>query len=108
MSTTTSGAPAAPQLHPDLEKFLAQPKHALLSGGKRVDAASGKTFATRNPATGEVIAQVAEGDREDVDRAVKAARQALSGPWGKMSPAERERILERLAEAEGPDGIVLR
>ena len=61
--------------------FVSQ-THQLLINGKWVEAASGKTFATYNPATGEVLAQVAEGDREDIDRAVKAARAAFeTGPW---------------------------
>jgi len=49
----------------------------MLINGKVVDAASGKTFPTYNPATGEVLAHIAEGDREDIDRAVKAARAAF-------------------------------
>jgi phenylacetaldehyde dehydrogenase len=71
----------------------------LLINGKWVDAASGKTFATYNPATGEVLANVAAGDREDVDRAVKAARAAFeTGPWSKISPSERGRLLWKLAD----------
>ena len=70
----------------------------MLIGGQRVAAASGKRFETRNPATGELLAMVAQGDAEDVDRAVKAARAALHGPWSKMKPAERQRIMLRLAE----------
>jgi aldehyde dehydrogenase (NAD+) len=71
----------------------------MLIDGRWVDSASGKTFETLNPATGEVIAQVAEGDREDVDRAVKAARKAFeTGPWRKMSARERGRYLYRLAD----------
>jgi phenylacetaldehyde dehydrogenase len=70
-----------------------------LIGGKWVDAASGKTFETYNPATGQILARVAEGDREDVDVAVKAARRAFeSGPWPEMSPSERGRLLWKLAE----------
>ena len=62
-------------------------KHKMLINGKWVDAASGKTFPTYNPATGEVLANVAEGDSEDIDRAVKAARAAFeTGPWSKISP----------------------
>src|SRR3981189_2303116 len=62
----------------------------MLIGGQWVDSISGKTFATTNPGTGGAICQVAEGDKADVDLAVKAARQALeSGPWGRMSAAER-------------------
>jgi phenylacetaldehyde dehydrogenase len=71
----------------------------LLINGKWVDAASGKTFATYNPATGEVLANVAAGDREDIDRAVKAARAAFeTGPWSKISPSERGRLLWKLAD----------
>src|SRR5438067_1270864 len=77
-------------------KVKAQP---LLIGGKWVDSESGKTFPTVNPATGEVICQVAEGDKADVDKAVKAARKAFEdGPWAKMSAAERGRLLNKLAD----------
>jgi len=71
----------------------------LLIDGKWVDAISGKTFATENPSTGETICQVAEADKADVDLAVKAARKALEGPWGKMSAAERGRLIYKLADA---------
>lgn len=98
MSTTTSGAAPVIALHPDLQTFLSKKSHKLLIGGQWVEAASGKTFKSFNPATGEAVADVAEADREDVDRAVKAAREALNGPWGKMSPAEREKILHRAAD----------
>jgi aldehyde dehydrogenase (NAD+) len=71
----------------------------LLIDGQWVEAASGKRFPTFNPATGELIAEVAEADRADVDRAVVAARRAFeSGPWSKMSAAERGRLLYRLAD----------
>lgn len=70
----------------------------MLIGGQRVAAASGKRFETRNPATGDLLAMVAQGDAEDVDRAVKAARAALEGPWRRMKPAERQRIMLRLAD----------
>jgi aldehyde dehydrogenase (NAD+) len=71
----------------------------LFIGGKWLDSASGKTFPTINPATGQVICQVAEGDKADVDRAVKAARKAFEeGPWPKMSASERGRRLNRLAD----------
>ncbi|HZY88917.1 MAG TPA: aldehyde dehydrogenase family protein, partial [Gemmataceae bacterium] len=71
----------------------------LFIGGKWQDSVSGKTFATTNPATGEVICQVAEGDKADVDLAVKAARKAFEdGPWPKMNASERGRLLNKLAD----------
>ena len=71
----------------------------LIINGEAVDAASGKTFTTVNPATEEPICEVAEGGPEDVDRAVKAARAAFdSGPWPKMKPAERQRLLWKWSE----------
>lgn len=70
----------------------------MLIDGKRVPALSGRRFETHNPATGELLAQVAQAGQEDVDRAVQAARAALEGPWGRMKPAERQRIMLRLAD----------
>src|SRR3954463_6724159 len=71
----------------------------LFIGGKWQDSVSGKTFPTTNPATGTVICQVAEGDKADVDLAVKAARKAFQeGPWRKTSAAERGRLLYKLAD----------
>jgi aldehyde dehydrogenase (NAD+) len=70
----------------------------MLIDGRWVAAASGKTFETRNPATGELLAQVAEGDLEDIDRAVAAARKAFTGPWSKWKPAERQLLLLKLAD----------
>ncbi|CAI9280358.1 unnamed protein product [Lactuca saligna] len=71
----------------------------LLIDGKFVDSASGKTFPTLDPRTGEVIANVAEGDAEDINRAVSAARKAFDeGPWPKMSAYERSCVLLRFAD----------
>ncbi|KAM2333928.1 hypothetical protein ACFXTH_011551 [Malus domestica] len=71
----------------------------LLINGQFVDSASGKTFPTLDPRTGEVIAHVAEGDVEDVNRAVSAARKAFDeGPWPKMTAYERSRVLFRFAD----------
>ena len=71
----------------------------LFINGDFVPAASGKRFTTTNPATGETIGQVAEAGREDLDRAVKAARGAFeSGPWAAMKPRERGRILRKAAD----------
>jgi phenylacetaldehyde dehydrogenase len=78
--------------------YVSTPRKMFING-KWVDAASGKTFPTYNPATGEVLANVAEGDREDIDRAVRAARDAFdSGPWSKMTPSERGRLIWKLAD----------
>jgi acyl-CoA reductase-like NAD-dependent aldehyde dehydrogenase len=71
----------------------------LIINGELVDAASGRTFNTTNPATEELITTVAEAGAEDVDRAVQAARAAFeSGPWPKMRAAERQRILWKLGD----------
>jgi aldehyde dehydrogenase (NAD+) len=71
----------------------------LFIGGKWLDSVSGKTFPAINPATGGTICQVAEGDRADIDLAVKAARKALeSGPWKKMDAADRGRLMYKLAD----------
>src|SRR5271155_667007 len=71
----------------------------LLINGKWVEAASGKTFPKYNPATGEVLANIAEGDKEDIDRAVAAARAAFdSGPWSRISPSERGQMIWRLGD----------
>src|SRR5579862_4238788 len=71
----------------------------MLINGQWVEAASGKTFPTYNPATGEVLARVAEGDREDIDRAVKAARAAFeSGPWSKVTASERGRMIWKIGD----------
>ncbi len=86
------------QLDPHVTEFLEKPRKMLING-KWVDAISGKTFPTYNPATGEVLAQVAEGDKQDIDAAVKAARQAFdSGPWSKMSASERGKLIWKLAD----------
>jgi acyl-CoA reductase-like NAD-dependent aldehyde dehydrogenase len=67
--------------------------------GRYVDAASGATFDSINPATGKLLARVASGGAEDIDRAVKAARSAFSaGSWAQRAPADRKKILLRFAE----------
>ena len=78
--------------------FLTGKPKRLLIDGRWVEAASGKTFETHNPSTGEVLAAVAEGDREDIDRAVEAARRAFDGPWRKFKPFERQNLLLKLAD----------
>ncbi len=79
--------------------FLQQTPVKMLIGGQWVTSASGKTFETINPSTGEVLAHVAEGGSEDINRAVIAARKAFeSGPWPKMTPSQRGRLLWKLAD----------
>jgi phenylacetaldehyde dehydrogenase len=86
------------RLSPEARAFVGR-RNRLLIDGKLVDAASGKTFPVYNPATGALLAQVAEAEAEDVDRAVKAARRAFdNGPWSKMSPSERGKLLWKLAD----------
>jgi acyl-CoA reductase-like NAD-dependent aldehyde dehydrogenase len=63
-----------------------------------VDAADGATFPTTDPSTAEVITEVARAGAEDVDRAVAAARRALEGPWSRISPAERSKLMNRLGD----------
>jgi phenylacetaldehyde dehydrogenase len=90
-----NGACAA---RPAASSFLAG-KHQLLIDGKWVDAKSGKKFDVFDPATGQAIAAVAEADAADVDEAVKAARRAFeSGPWARTSPADRCKLIWKLAD----------
>src|SRR5439155_1532949 len=78
---------------------LRRPKR-LLIGGEWVEAASGRTFADVDPATGDTLVEIAAGDAEDVDAAVAAARRAFEhGRWPALKPDERSRILWRIAEA---------
>jgi phenylacetaldehyde dehydrogenase len=94
MSATAS----APQIHNRVQEFIGKPRKMFING-KWVEAASGKTFPVYNPATGEVMAKVAEGDREDIDRAVKAARKAFdSGVWTGMPASQRGRLIWKLAD----------
>jgi phenylacetaldehyde dehydrogenase len=86
------------QIDSRVSDFIAKPRKMLIDG-KWVNAASGKTFPTYNPATGEILAHVAEGDRADIDVAVQAARRAFdSGPWSRMTASERGRLIWKLAD----------
>lgn len=84
-------------LLPQVTEFLREPKRLLIDG-EWVESLSGRTFVTTDPATGKVLAEVAEAGAEDIDRAVSAARRALSGPWSRITPRERARLLNRLAD----------
>ncbi|MBI1389750.1 MAG: aldehyde dehydrogenase family protein [bacterium] len=91
---------AAPEirLHSNVEAFLASPKQNLIDG-RWIDAASSKTFAVHDPATGDVIAHAAAGDAPDIAAAVAAARKAFDeGPWRRMTPSERGKIVWKIAD----------
>jgi phenylacetaldehyde dehydrogenase len=89
---------AKPKLGKDSKAFLAKKKHMLIDG-KWVEARSGKTFEVEDPATQEIIAHVPAGDKADIDLAVKAARKAFeTGPWSRISPAERSRLVWNLGD----------
>src|SRR5215469_4742642 len=81
-----------------VEEFTATPRKLFING-QWVDAASGHTFDTPNPATGETLAAVAEGDAEDINRAVGAARHAFDdGPWSRMTPSDRGRMIWKIGD----------
>ncbi len=85
-------------LESSVEAFIGTPRQMFIDG-HWVDAASGKTFDTPNPATGETLARVAEGDAEDINRAVSAARRAFdSGPWSRMTPSDRGRLIWKIGD----------
>src|SRR5215813_15548612 len=85
-------------LSPNVRDFIGKPKRLYIDG-QWVEAASGKTFSTIDPATEQVICEVAEGDREDVNRAAKAAHKAFyEGEWSRMIPGARESLLLKWAE----------
>jgi phenylacetaldehyde dehydrogenase len=85
------------ELSPEVRDFLGRPKRMLV-GGEWLDARSGETFGTENPATGEQIAEVPAADKADVDAAVAAAREAFEGVWRSMAPAGRAALLYGVAE----------
>ena len=78
--------------------FLKSSPKRLLINGKSVAAKSGKTFETVNPANEEILALIAEGDKADVDDAVKAARAAFEGKWSSITPHQRSRYLYKIAD----------
>ena len=86
------------EVNPSALEFVTSERRMLV-GGDWVEAASGKTFEVFNPATGEVLANVAEGDTEDIDRAVRRpAPRSTRGPWPQMTPSERGRIIHRIGD----------
>lgn len=90
MNKPTNFHTAASQLEFETRAFI---------GGSYVDAASGKTFDSINPATGKVITSIAACDVEDIDRAVTASRKAFeAGSWAHMAPADRKSVLLKWAD----------
>ncbi len=75
-----------------------QPSYPLVIDGQRIEAASGHRYDTVDPFLGAPWASAADGDAEDVNRAVAAARRALAGPWGQLTGFGRARLMRRLAE----------
>ena len=83
----------------EIAAFLKGQPKKLFIGGRWVEAASGKTFETLNPATGEVLAKVAEGGADDIDRAVAAARASFDrGTWRDLPPSERAKVLWQVGD----------
>jgi aldehyde dehydrogenase (NAD+) len=70
----------------------------MFIGGAWVEALSGATFETKNPANGKILAHVPLGEAADIDRAVKAAREAFDGPWRRFKPFERQALLLKIAD----------
>jgi len=88
-----------PGVDPEVHQFIRGRSRRMLIDGKWVEAVSGKTLTTVDPATEEPLAEVPAGEKEDVDRAVRAARRVFeSGPWRRMTPSERGRALWKLAD----------
>jgi phenylacetaldehyde dehydrogenase len=87
-----------PQITRPVAQFMASPKKLLIDG-KWLPAVSEQTFEVKNPASGASIARAAEGDKADIDAAVRAARRAFeSGPWPAMTPSERGKMLWRIGD----------
>ena len=84
----------APEAH---DHLVIAPRHELFINGRSVPPASGRYFASINPATEEKLTEIAHGDATDVDLAVQAARRAYEGEWGRLSGRERGKYLYRIA-----------
>ena len=83
----------------DTARSIAGSTRQLLIDGEWVAATSGRTFETHDPGTGDLLARVAEGGAHDIDLAVRAARRALEdGPWSRLNPSERGRIIHSVGD----------
>jgi len=102
MATATAEA-----LSPAAREFVGSGAKRLVIGGEQIDAADGRTFETIDPATGDVICEVALAGPEDVARAAAAARTALVGPLRKVNAAKRSGLMYSLAELIKTNGAEL-
>jgi aldehyde dehydrogenase (NAD+) len=91
-------APAFPRIAQPALPAAYRARTLHLIGGEHVEPSGGTWFDAIDPCTGQAIAQIAEGNAEDIDRAVRAARAALEGPWSKFQPSERQAALLKLAD----------
>lgn len=92
-----SSTVVSPFVSDKVRAFLSERKK-LLIGGKFVPAESGKVFPVFDPASGESLAEVAQAEKADVDKAVSAARRALDGAWSRLAPSERGRLIWKLGD----------
>jgi len=92
-----NGGSASAGISAGLAAWLARPKQNLIDG-KWVPSVSGRTFEVFNPANDSVIANVAEGQAEDINRAVRAARRAFDGPWRRMTASDRGRLVWKIGD----------
>ena len=90
---------AAASEQPDAAREFLRREHGLVIGADRRSAASGQTLDVLDPSNGSCLGRVPAGGQADVDLAVAAARKALDGPWGRMTPSDRSRLIWRLAES---------
>lgn len=98
MTMTNLLSPTTSAVLPQVREWLSRPKKLFIGGGW-VDAHSGRTFETRDPANSQVLTHVAYGEASDVDRAVRSARTAFEGQWALWTPAQRQRLLFKIGEA---------
>ena len=95
----TTHSPAKPAVSPAVRQWLDNHQPCLMINNEFVEAKSGKTFESINPATEQVVALAAQADKADVDEAVKAARTAVEeGPWSRMSGHDRSKVIRNLAD----------
>ncbi len=93
MDTVTIPEPISP-----VKDFLSKPQKLLING-KRIDAISGETFEVADPSTNAILTRVPKGGKEDINLAVKAARNAFeNGPWRKITVSERGKLIWKLAD----------